>query len=120
MTRKEALDTAAALASPGPASVAAWRICNDRAEELDQRLHAWAWHLPADAGIVPDGKISAAGALDGFVVAVKDVIDVAGMPTRSGSPLTAPDRWRPTPRPWPGCGPPARSWPGRRSAPSGR
>jgi Asp-tRNA(Asn)/Glu-tRNA(Gln) amidotransferase A subunit family amidase len=30
-------------------------------------------------------------ALDGFVLGVKDVIDVAGMPTRSGSTLTSPE-----------------------------
>ncbi|MBO2450263.1 amidase [Actinomadura barringtoniae] len=48
-------------------------------------LHVWAWHP-----ISPE-EIELAGPLAGFLLAVKDVIDVAGMPTRAGSPLTAAD-----------------------------
>jgi hypothetical protein len=77
----------AALASPGPASLAAWERCRDRIEALEGRLRAWAWQAPL-AGERRSG--GAAGALDGYVVGVKDVIDVAGMPTRAGSPLTSP------------------------------
>lgn len=77
-----------ALSSPGPASVAAWTVCRRRIGELERRLQAWAWRPPADADAPP--ACGAAGALDGFVLGVKDVIDVAGMPTRSGSPLTLP------------------------------
>jgi aspartyl-tRNA(Asn)/glutamyl-tRNA(Gln) amidotransferase subunit A len=77
----------AALASPGPASRAAWEGCRDRIEALEECLRAWAWQAP-----LADERSSggAAGALDGYVVGVKDVIDVAGMPTRAGSPLTSP------------------------------
>ncbi|KAB2376104.1 amidase [Actinomadura montaniterrae] len=48
-------------------------------------LHAWAWRPDGPAPAMADGPLS------GFVLGVKDVIDVAGMPTRCGSPLTAPD-----------------------------
>ena len=74
-------------ASPGPASMAAWERCRDRIEALEERLRAWAWQAPL-AGEHSSG--GAADALDGYVVGVKDVIDVAGMPTRAGSPLTSP------------------------------
>jgi Asp-tRNA(Asn)/Glu-tRNA(Gln) amidotransferase A subunit family amidase len=74
--------------SPGPARVAAWQRCRDRIEALEADLAAWAWQAPVAAG---PGPGSAAGALDGYVAGVKDVIDVAGMPTRAGSPLTSPD-----------------------------
>lgn len=68
--------------SPGPASVAAWRACRQRIESLEERLEAWAWVAP------PDHGSGSGGALDGYVVGIKDVLDVAGMPTRAGSPLT--------------------------------
>jgi Asp-tRNA(Asn)/Glu-tRNA(Gln) amidotransferase A subunit family amidase len=76
-----------ALVSPGPSSVAAWRGCRERIESLDERLRAWAWVVPAEQEVGSDG---ATGALDGHVAGVKDVIDVAGMPTRAGSLLTPP------------------------------
>lgn len=92
---------AAAPATPGPASMAAWRECSRRADELDGRLRAWAWRAPvpgsrADqpAGGPPAGYPPAGGqpgALDGYVIGVKDNIDAAGMPARAGSPLTSPD-----------------------------
>jgi hypothetical protein len=61
------------------------------------------------ASAVPEAALGGdtAGALNGFVVGVKDVIAVAGMPTRAGSPHGTPDpvaadapavtRWRPPP-----------------------
>jgi len=79
----------AALASPGPASMAAWEMCGRQIAALEGQLQAWAWRAPAEwDGPPPSG---AAGALDGYVMGVKDVIDVAGMPTRAGSPVTPPD-----------------------------
>ncbi len=68
--------------------MAAWERCRDRIEALEGSLRAWAWQAP-----LGDQRASAgaAGALDGYVVGVKDIIDVAGMPTRAGSPLTSPD-----------------------------
>lgn len=90
----EAVDTAApqatdaaASASPGPASMAAWEKCRDRIEALEGRLQAWAWQAPTAK---QHSSGAAAGSLDGYVAGVKDVIDVTGMPTRAGSPLTSP------------------------------
>jgi Asp-tRNA(Asn)/Glu-tRNA(Gln) amidotransferase A subunit family amidase len=77
----------AAPASPGAASMAAWERRRDQTEALEGRLRAWAWQAPLAGG---PGSGGAAGALDGYVAGVKDVIDVAGMPTRAGSPLTSP------------------------------
>lgn len=73
---------------PGTASVAAWRRCRGRIEAVDGRLRAWAWVAPPPGGQDPGAGPGAAGALDGYVAGVKDVLDVAGMPTRAGSPLT--------------------------------
>ncbi|SSW69538.1 amidase [Achromobacter agilis] len=67
---------------------AAWT----RSKDGDADIKAWAW-LPESADFPP---LSAAqGALAGVGIGVKDVIDVAGMPTRSGSPATSPEpaRW---------------------------
>lgn len=64
---------------------AAW----SRSTERDDAIHAWVWLAELDnAG-------PAAGALGGVGFGVKDVIDVAGMPTRCGSPATSsePARW---------------------------
>ncbi len=70
---------------PTPASVAARDTARRRIAELDGRLEAFAWladeeEQPAIGG---NGR-----PLDGYVVAVKDVINVEGMPTRCGSPIT--------------------------------
>jgi Asp-tRNA(Asn)/Glu-tRNA(Gln) amidotransferase A subunit family amidase len=78
---------AVAVAAPGPASMAAWERCRDRIGALEGRLRAWAWQAPLGK---PHSSRSATGALDGYVAAIKDIIDVAGMPTRAGSPLTVP------------------------------
>ncbi|WP_254600634.1 amidase [Achromobacter kerstersii] len=64
---------------------AAW----SRSTERDDAIQAWAWLAePYDAA-------PATGALAGVGFGVKDVIDVAGMPTRCGSPATSSDpaRW---------------------------
>jgi Asp-tRNA(Asn)/Glu-tRNA(Gln) amidotransferase A subunit family amidase len=56
---------------------------------LDPELSAWAWTaLPARDN--DDSLPRSSGTLDGWAVGVKDVIDVAGMPTRCGSALTPP------------------------------
>lgn len=49
----------------------------------DAQVRAWA-HLPS----MERGDGAPVGALAGVAFGVKDVIDVAGMPTRSGSPAT--------------------------------
>ncbi|MFD4838216.1 amidase [Achromobacter sp. NPDC058515] len=63
-----------------------------RSKALDTEIKAWAC-LADEAGLPP--AASGSGALAGAALGVKDVIDVAGMPTRSGSPATssAPARW---------------------------
>jgi len=76
-----------AQCSPTLASAEAARMCHERIEALDADLRAIAWHAtehPVAAGATPAGAT-----LDGFAVAIKDIIDVAGMPTRCGSALTA-------------------------------
>ncbi|HSV28861.1 MAG TPA: amidase [Candidatus Omnitrophota bacterium] len=63
--------------------------CLDRIAEREDAVGAWEW-------IDRDGALAAAHALDrgprkgllhGLPVAVKDTVDVAGMPTRMGSPI---------------------------------
>lgn len=60
---------------------AAW----SRSKDGDEAIRAWAWL--AEPPQAPAG-VAAASALAGAGFGVKDVIDVAGMPTRSGSPAT--------------------------------
>ncbi len=74
---------------PAPASLAALSKCRSRIEELDPSLKAFAW-IGSDAAADEAAPAVGSRALDGFVVAVKDAIDVAGMPTRCGSALTSP------------------------------
>ena len=64
---------------------AAW----SRSTERDDAIQAWAWLGE------PNDATPATGALAGVGFGVKDVIDVAGMPTRCGSPATSSDpaRW---------------------------
>lgn len=64
---------------------AAW----SRSTEQDDAIQAWAWLAE------PNDAAPATGALAGVGFGVKDVIDVAGMPTRCGSPATSSDpaRW---------------------------
>ncbi|MGY6268191.1 amidase [Achromobacter denitrificans] len=67
---------------------AAWA----RSQALDADVKAWAWLAEPTEGAAAS---AARGALAGAGMGVKDVIDVAGMPTRSGSPATSPEpaRW---------------------------
>lgn len=67
---------------------AAWA----RSKALDADIRAWVW-LAGQPDLPP--PLDTQGALAGVGFGVKDVIDVAGMPTRSGSPATSADpaRW---------------------------
>lgn len=56
-----------------------------RSKDGDEAIKAWVWLT--EPGPLPTG---AAAPLAGVGFGVKDVIDVAGMPTRSGSPATSP------------------------------
>ncbi|HBO44057.1 MAG TPA: hypothetical protein DD670_09010 [Planctomycetaceae bacterium] len=69
------------------------RDCLDRIDRLDGRIRAWV-HVDRDAALdaaqrmteeAAAGKFR--GPLHGVPVGIKDIIDVAGLPTRAGSPL---------------------------------
>lgn len=55
--------------------------CLSRIDARDQDVRAWAF--------IDRSVVSGEGSLAGVVVGVKDVIDVAGMPTTHGSPIYA-------------------------------
>lgn len=65
------------------------RAALDRAVAREPELHAWS-HLDASLAIAQarsrDGQ-EASGPLHGVPIAIKDLIDVAGMPTTNGSPI---------------------------------
>jgi Asp-tRNA(Asn)/Glu-tRNA(Gln) amidotransferase A subunit family amidase len=63
----------------GPDAVAAARR---RIAEVDGRVHAWVT-------LLPDPGPTSSGPLAGVPVGVKDIVDVAGVPTRCGSPVRA-------------------------------
>jgi Asp-tRNA(Asn)/Glu-tRNA(Gln) amidotransferase A subunit family amidase len=67
--------------------------CLERIDHDDTQIKAWAWVDTEGARRAADalGREAAAGAcrgpLHGIPVGIKDIFDVAGMPTRAGSPL---------------------------------
>lgn len=73
MARRElrAVDVAEALAA--------------RIAETEPALQAWAWFDAAHAGRA--AAASGAGLLHGLPIAVKDIVDTAGLPTEYGSPV---------------------------------
>ncbi|MEI2414745.1 amidase [Orrella sp. JC864] len=77
------------LPAPAGPPADAGPMCLDallgRVRAADEQLRAWTW-LGRPAGAVPGTSV--ASPLAGVPFGVKDVIDVAGMPTRSGSPAT--------------------------------
>lgn len=63
--------------------------CLDRIRRRDGAVHAWA-HLDSPGALAAAFDASTgSGLLAGATVGVKDVIDVAGMPTAHGSPIFA-------------------------------
>ncbi len=93
--RLTAAEAAARIRAGTLSPIALAEACLARAAEREPVTHAFT-HL--DAGSVMRAAEAAAqaaggGALHGVPVAVKDVIDVAGMPTGQGSPIWA--GWRP-------------------------
>ena len=75
--------------------------CNVRIERYDQDMQAWAWYDPRqalDAARLADKHARNAASrlpLGGVPIAIKDIIDTAGMPTEIGSPIfrgRVPDR----------------------------
>ena len=77
------------------------RACNARIARDDGHIQAWAWHDPRqalDAARLADQHGLGAPSrlpLDGVPIAIKDIIDTAGIPTEIGSPIyrgRVPDR----------------------------
>ena len=65
------------------------RGCLDRIEKYEDRLHAWV-EVDAEGALKSAealGREEPRGPLHGIPLGIKDVIDVAGLPTRAGSPL---------------------------------
>jgi aspartyl-tRNA(Asn)/glutamyl-tRNA(Gln) amidotransferase subunit A len=82
--------------------------CLARARLLEPRLRAFTYL--DESGALAAAKVATEevarghlrGPLHGVPVAVKDLIDVAGMPTTASSPTTSPTA---TLRSWPACAP---------------
>jgi len=63
--------------------------CLDRIRQRDGAVHAWA-HLDSAGALTAAGSPGGVpGPLAGATVGVKDIIDVAGLPTAYGSPIFA-------------------------------
>jgi Asp-tRNA(Asn)/Glu-tRNA(Gln) amidotransferase A subunit family amidase len=84
-------DAADALRRRTITSVALVEACLARVRELDPKIQAWA-HLDAEGALATarerDAESAAArfrGHLHGVPVGIKDIIDVAGMPTTAGA-----------------------------------
>ncbi len=54
-------------------------------DEALRRLDVWEPHIHAFAALCPQTQCPSSGSLAGLTVGVKDIIDVAGVPTRNGS-----------------------------------
>lgn len=85
-------DLAAAMRSRALTSEALVRRCLDRIAEVDGAVQAWVQVLADEALAAAralDRESARRGPLHGIPVAVKDVIDVRGLPTRAFSPSRA-------------------------------
>jgi aspartyl-tRNA(Asn)/glutamyl-tRNA(Gln) amidotransferase subunit A len=88
-------DLAAAMAAGSLTAEALVRRCLDRIGAVDGQVRAWI-HVRAEAALAEARALDAEraggtvrGPLHGIPVGVKDVIDVAGLPTRANSPSRA-------------------------------
>jgi aspartyl-tRNA(Asn)/glutamyl-tRNA(Gln) amidotransferase subunit A len=88
-------DLSAAMASGALTAEALVRRCLDRIEAVDGHVRAWI-HVQAEEALATARALDAErragtvrGPLHGMPVAVKDVIDVSGLPTRANSPSRA-------------------------------
>ena len=84
-------DAAEAIRRRAVTSLALVEACLDRVRALDGRVKAWV-HVDADGALATarerDAETQASrlgGPLHGVPVGIKDIIDVAGMPTRAGA-----------------------------------
>lgn len=88
-------DLAAAMAAGTLTAEALVQRCLDRIHAVDGQVQAWI-HVQAEAALTAARALDAErhagtvrGMLHGIPVGVKDVIDVAGLPTRANSPSRA-------------------------------
>lgn len=71
--------------------------CLARIDRHEERLRAWAhvdWEGAREVARELEAELAAGeyrGPLHGVPLGIKDIIDVRGLPTRAGSPLTSPD-----------------------------
>jgi amidase len=94
--RYTAADAAASIASGKLTAVQLAEDCLARIEEREQDVQAWV-HIDRDQVLAQARARDAEpprGPLHGVPVAVKDIIDTAGMPTEYGSPVYAGHRPR--------------------------
>lgn len=88
-TRLSASEASALIASKQLSSVELVRACLDRVGSRDPVVRAFV-HVDPDAALreaAARDTVAPVGPLHGVPVAVKDVIDVAGMPSGMGSPI---------------------------------
>ncbi|MCP3387772.1 amidase [Bradyrhizobium sp. CCGB12] len=84
-----ATQASARVAAGELSAVSLVRSCLERIAERDQVVRAWSYLDPEQVLSQARARDAAplAGPLHGVPIAVKDVIDVAGMPTEMGSPI---------------------------------
>lgn len=80
------VDLVADLRSGRSTEADAWQRSGARIDETEPELAAWVIHRPPAAPAHPAGRV---GPLGGIPLGVKDIIDVAGLPTRCGTDLYA-------------------------------
>ncbi len=84
-----ATETARAVGAGELSAVAVFEACMERIEATEPEVGAWI-HLAPDVGRAQAEALDAApenGALAGVLVALKDVIDTADLPTENGTPI---------------------------------
>lgn len=82
-------DLAAAIRRRDISSETLTGACLERIAERDGALHAWA-HMDEEAALATARALDAqepVGPLHGIPIGIKDITDVAGMPTSCGSPI---------------------------------
>lgn len=90
-------EAAAAIRAGKLTSVALVERCLERIDRYDEKIHAWVLvdrEGALKAADAADRELAGGydrGPLHGIPIGIKDIIDVEGMPTRCGSPITGPD-----------------------------
>jgi aspartyl-tRNA(Asn)/glutamyl-tRNA(Gln) amidotransferase subunit A len=99
LTRRSAVDTAAAIAAGEVSAVEVAQAHLDRIAAVDDKLHAYL-HIDAGGALAAARKVDEAraagerlGPLAGVPLALKDVITMQGVPTTCGSRIL--EGWRP-------------------------